>query len=281
MLVLLAAGCSRIDSLRLAHANSGTPVEWPAGEAALRLDLQLTEDGRPWLFVTVDDSTVVPFLLQASAGAIAITGARASGFGPAAAGRLTLQEHLLPGIPAGLLVKQRRLALDALVLGDQSLLLVEPADWPHGQPRRGPAGVVGYDLFRRFGVELDLGERRLVLYRPGGMDVSGMAEVQRLAVLNRVPYFEAWLDAGRGPGRWVRLQFEPAAMTGICLDEGPASGEVVIAARQIAISAAPCPDTLSARSLRERDGVFGAIALQGLVAGVDYESGRIAFRARD
>jgi 5'-nucleotidase len=212
VLVLLAAGCSRIDSLRLAHANGGTPVAWPSGEASLELEIRLTEDGRPWLPVSVDGSPVVPFLLQASAGAIALTGARASGFGPVAAGRLTLQEHLLPGIPGGRLIKQRRLELGALALGDQSLLLVSPADWPHGQPRGGPAGVLGYDLLRRFIVELDVDGRRLVLHRPRGLDIDAMMEVQRLAVLDRVPYFEAWLDRGQAQGRWLRLQFEPAGL---------------------------------------------------------------------
>jgi hypothetical protein len=281
VLVLLTAACSRVDTLRLAYANSGTPVEWPADEIAVRLGLELTEDARPWLLVSVDDSAVVPFLLQASAGAIAITGARAAGFGPAAAGQLTLREHLLPGIPAGLMVKQRRLALDSLVLGDQTLLLVEPADWPHGQPRRGPAGVLGYDLFRRFNVEFDLGERTIALYRPGGLDVGGMAEVQRLAVLHRVPYFEAWLQSGQVRGRWLRLQFEPGAPTGICLDQGPRGGVVVIAGRRIALADAPCPAATSARAQAERDGIFGAIALQEFVVGVDYERGRIGFQPRD
>ena len=279
-LVLLVAGCSRIDSLRLAHANSGTPVAWPAGEASLAVDIRLTEDGRPWMPVSVDGSPAVPFLLQASAGAVAITGARAAGFGPVGAGRLTLQAHLLPGIPGGLLVKQRRLELGTLALGDQSVLLVAPADWPHGQPRGGPAGVLGYDLFRRFVVELDVDGRRLVLHRPGGPDLGGMAEVQRLAVLARVPYFEAWLDRGPAQGRWLRLQFEPAAPLGVCLDR-VRRGNVVVAGRSVAVAEATCPPEV--RDYREsgRDGVFGAAALRGLVVAVDYEGGRIGFRPRD
>jgi hypothetical protein len=278
---VLAAGCSRIDSLRLAHANSGTPVEWPVGEVTLGLELELSADGRPWLPVSVDDSVLVPFLLQASAGAIAVTGARAAGFGPGGAGRLALQDHLLPGVPGGLLIKQRRLALASLVLGDQSLLLVDAADWPHGQPRQGPAGVLGYDLFRRFTVELDVGDRRLLLHRPGGLDFNAMAEVQRLAVFRRVPYFEAWLEPGQAPGRWLHLQFEPGAPVGICLDQPPGDGVVVIAGRRIALARAPCPPEVRPRRMSERDGLFGAAALQGLVVGVDYEQGRIGFRARD
>jgi hypothetical protein len=229
----------------------------------------------------VDDSAPVPFLLQASAGAIAITGARAAGFGPVGAGRLRLREHLLPGIPGGLLIKQRKLALGALVLGDQSILLVDPADWPHGQPRRGAAGVLGYDLLRRFIVEFDLGGERLRLHRPGGVDTTTMAEAQRLSVLGRVPYFEARLEPARGRARWLRLQFEPAEPVGICLDRDPRGGVVVIAGQRITLADAPCEPPGDAQSESLRDGVLGAAAMQGLVVVVDYERGGIGFRPRD
>jgi hypothetical protein len=288
VMVLLAAGCSRIDTLRLAHANNGTPVDWPSGVVALELELQLGDDGRPWLPVSVDGSAPVPFLLQASAGAIAITGARAAGFGPADAGRLQLSEHLLPGVPGGLMIKQRRLAFGALALGDQSVLLVDPADWPHGQPLRGAAGVLGYDLMRRFIVEFDIGNRRVALYRPAGLDVGAMAETQRLAVLERTPYFEAWLEPGTGEGRWVRLQFEPGAPVGICLDEVMTEAVetvlpavLVIAQRQLAVDAAPCYPAADAREVARRNGVFGAGALGELVVAVDYAGRRIGFRPRE
>lgn len=242
--------------------------------------MQASADGRPWLPISVDDSAPVPFLLQASAGAIAITGARAAGFGPVGAGQLRLQDHLLPGIPGGLLIKQRKLALGGLVLGDQSLVLVEPGDWPHGQPRRGAAGVLGYDLLRRFIVEFDLGGGRLGLYRFGGLDTSTMAEAQRLSVLGRVPYFEARLEPARGPGRWLRLQFEPAESFGVCLDR-TLRGVVVIAGQRITPADARCEPPGNAHSGSLRDGVLGAAAMQGLVVVVDYERGSIGFRPSD
>lgn len=279
--MVLAAGCSRVDTLRLAHANEGTPVEWPAGRLSVELELQSSADGRVWLPVSVDGNAPIPFLLQSSAGAIAITGARAAGFGPAGAGRLTLHDQVLPGIREGLLIKQRRLALDTLVLGDQSLLLVDPGEWPHGQPGRGAAGVLGYDLFRRFVVELDVTGSRVALYRAGMLDTSEMPDVQRLAILGRLPYFEAWLEPRRAPGRWLRLQFEPGAPVGVCLDQASRGGAVVIAGRRIELAAAPCPAAESLPGRAERDGIFGAGALQGLVVTVDYEGRRIGFRPRD
>lgn len=256
-------------------------MDWPAGTFSLELELELSADGRPWLPVSVDGNAPVPFLLQASAGAIAVTGARAAGFGPAGAGRITLQDGLLPGIPGGLFVRQRRLALDTLVLGDQSLLLVDAADWPHGQPRRGAAGVLGYDLLRRFVVELDLPGRSLRLYRAHALDVSGLPDVQRLAVLERTPYFEAWLETGEGPGRWLRLQLEPADPVGVCLDADAPEGAVIIAGQRIELADTPCSAPPGARGPAGRDGVLGAGALQALVAVVDYPAGRIAFRALD
>jgi hypothetical protein len=254
-------------------------MEWPPGEQSLEFDLVPTTDGRPWLPVVVDDRATVPFLLQASAGAIALTGARADGFGPFAAGSITLRAGLLPDIPGGLLVKRRGLALGPLVLGEQSLLLVEPAQWPHQQPQQAAAGVLGYDLFRRFSVELDLDAHQLRLYRPGALDVGGMSEVRRLAVLRRIPYFEAWLETGNGAGRWLRLEFEPGREGGLCLDEGPRRGHVTIAGQRIDIEPTACPVTGTARRHAGRDGVFGARALEGLVVAVDYPGGRIGFRA--
>lgn len=274
-----AAGCSRIDTLRLAHANGGTPVEWPAGQNMLELELEISTDGRPWLPVSVDGNVPIPFLLQASAGAIAVTGARAAGFGPFAAGRLTMHGELLPEIPGGLLVKGRRLAFDSLALSDQSLLLVESADWPHGQPQHGAAGLLGYDLLRRFTVELDLGGRRMLLYREGGREFDTMPEIQRLLVLGRIPYFEAWMESESAPGRWLRLQFEPGAATGICLDRPqPNIGVVTLAGRRIEVAKAAC--ALAGEAHPVRDGLIGAAALQGLVVTVDYEGRRIAFRPR-
>jgi hypothetical protein len=236
-LVVLVSACERIDSLRFAHANGGTPVDWPPGAPSVELEIQVSTDGRLWLPVSVDDSLPIPFLLQASAGAIALTGARPAGFGPVAAGSLKLRDELLPGIGGGLLVKQRKLVLGALRLDDQSLLLVESAGWPHGQPRGGAAGVIGYDLFRRFVVELDARGHRLSLYRRAGVDVGRMEEVQRLAVLDRVPYFEAWLEPAAGAGRFVRLQFEPAEPVAICLDDDSGPGVVKIARREISVAA--------------------------------------------
>lgn len=265
----------------MTYANNGTPVDWPSGLPAVEVVLELGADGRAWLPVSVDDNPPVPFLLQASAGAVALTGARASGFGPVGAGSLALRDDVLPGIRSGLLIKQRRLALGALVLGDQSLLLVAPADWPHGTPRGAAAGVLGYDLLRRFVVELDVDSARLAAYRAGRLDVGGMPEVRRLVVLDRVPYFEASMQSSRPTARWLRLQFEPAAAVGICLDEEPDPGVVTLAGHAIAIDAAPCPGTGPAGKHGGRDGVFGAAALPGLVVAVDYERGLIGFRARD
>ena len=280
LLVLLATGCGRIDTLRFAYANTGTSVEWPLGAASVELEIEISPDGRPWLPVSVDDNMPVPFLLQASAGAIALTGARAAGFGPGGTGSLRLHRDLLPGIGGGQEIRQRRLSLGSLALSDQSLLLVEPGDWPHGRPRGGAAGVLGYDLLRRFTIELDTDARRLSLYRPGGLDVGGMHTVQRLAVLDRVPYFEVWVESANGPGQWLRLQLEPGHPGGICLDHDDHAGVVTIAGRAIRVAAAPCPEATSARLQAARDGVFGPAALQGLVMAVDYQGGRIGFRPR-
>jgi hypothetical protein len=275
--VLLVTGCSRVDTLRLAHANSGTPVDWPAGATVVSLLLEPDPDGRPWLPISVDGSAPLPFLLQASAGAIALTGARPAGPVPVTAGRLVLREGLLPGIGGGQLVKQRRLALDALQLGDQSLLLVELEHWPHGRPGGGAAGVLGYDLLRRFVLEFDLAGGRLALHRPGSFDFARLAETQRLAVLDRRPYFEAWLEIDGASGRWLRMQFEPAAPVGACLDAG-GRGMVRIAGRAIRVAPQPCAAAEAPGSAGTRDGVMGGVALLEFTVVVDYEGRRIGFQ---
>lgn len=303
MLWLAVSGCSRVDTLRFAYANEGTSAEWPAGAVSAHLELETMPDQRPWLPVSIDNSAPVPFLFQASAGAIALTGARAAGFGPIGAGRLKLRGALLPEVHAGMLIKQRRLALGGIALRDQSLLLVDPADWPHGQPRGGAAGVIGYDLLRRFVVELDLSGERLSLYRRNGFDVGGMPTVQRLAVLRRVPYFEAWIEFEQGEGRWARLQFEPAARGGVCLDRPTTPAVATVGGVRIPVEPAPCVAPNAAADEpgdadpgdgdpgdadpgdgdpgTARDGVFGAGAMRELVVAVDYENGRIGFRSRE
>jgi hypothetical protein len=281
VVALLATGCGRIDTLRLAHANGGTSLEWPPGARTVELELAPMADGRPWVPVSVDGSATVPFLLQPSAGAIALTGARAPGFGSMAAGALSLREGLLPGITEGLLVKQRRLEFGPVVLAEQSLLLVDLPDWPHPDPRRTAAGVIGFDLFRRATVELDLKEGRMTLSRPGEVDVAGMTDVRRLLVLERVPYFEAWLEPEDAPGKWVRLQFEPAEETAICLDREPGAGSVTLAGQSIEVASVACRPAASAGRMADRDGVFGAAALRSLAVAVDYSAGRIGFRPHD
>lgn len=277
--LLLVAGCGRVDTLRLGHANSGTPVEWPAAAISMELPLRHDEHGRPWLAVSVDGHPPVPFLLQASAGAIALTGANPEGFGPGHVGRARLSRPLLPGIDSGRLVKQRRLALGELVLGDQSLLLVELGDWPHGRPGGGAAGVIGYDLLRRFAAEIALDSERLILYRRGTVPEMP-ADSRRLVVLERRPYFEAWLELEAGLGRWVRLQFEPAARTGLCLDEPSFAGSIRLGGERVAAAAEPCePGTAVSSVMAARDGVLGAGGLAGLVITVDFERGRIGFSA--
>ncbi|NGX16168.1 hypothetical protein [Wenzhouxiangella sp. XN24] len=285
MLILAASGCSRVDTLRFAYANEGTPAEWPAGAAVAHLALEPTPGARPWLPVSIDDSDPVPFLFQASAGAIGLTGARAAGFGPIGAGRLTLRGPLLPGVRGGMLIKQRHLALGGVALRDQSLLLVDPSDWPHGQPGGGAAGVIGYDLLRRFVVELDLGAGRVSLHRRNSFDVGGMPAVSRLAVLRRVPYFEAWVEFEQGEGRWVRLQFEPASGGGLCLDEPLPPAVASVGGLLIPVEPVPCEPPAAAADEpggadpgAARDGLFGAQALRDLVVAVDYENGRIGFR---
>jgi hypothetical protein len=281
LLLLAAPGCGKVDTFRLAHANGGTPVDWPPGVPSMALQLEPSSDGLLWLPVAVDGSPPVPFLLQASAGAIALSGARASGFGPAGAGSLALRDDLLPGIRSGLLIGQRRLGLGDVTLGDQSMLLVDPGEWPHRNPGRGAAGVLGYDLLRRFVVELDTDARSVTLYPRGRRDVGRMVESQRLAVLGRIPYFEAWMEPRSSLGRPLRLQFEPAAPVSICLDDPGAGGMVVIAGQEIPVPLTPCPADDGARLRGERDGVFGAGALRGMLVAVDYDSGRIGFGRRD
>jgi hypothetical protein len=256
-------------------------MEWPPGARTVELQLVPMPDGRPWVPVSVDGSATVPFLLQPSAGAIALTGARAPGFGSMAAGSLSLRDGLMPGITQGLLIKQRRLEFGPVVLAEQSLLLVEPPDWPHPDPRRAAAGVIGFDLFRRVTVELDLKEGRMTLSRPGEVDVAGMTDVRRLLVLERVPYFEAWLEPEDAPGGWVRLQFEPGEDAGICLDRAQGEGTVTLAGQNIEVASIPCRPAASAGRMADRDGVFGAAALRSLAVAVDYSGGRIGFRPHD
>ena len=271
----MTGGCERIDTLRLAQANGSTPTEWPEAATSLRLPAETDADGRLWLPVSVDGSPPVPFLLQASAGAPALTGARPSGPEGGGAGRVRLDGALLPDIAGGVLVRNRRLSLGTAALLHQTVLLVAAEDWPHVRPAGGAAGVLGYDLLRRYVVELDAAGDSVVLHR-SGFDFAALPDVRRLAVLSRRPYFEASLDPGGGDERWVRLLLEPADPTALCLDRpaGP-DAELELGGRRLRPAAVPCSGPPADAAVR--DGVLGAGALGVLRVVIDYESSRIGF----
>lgn len=277
-LVLLLAlacmlGCERVDELRLAHANDGTRADWPPGVGRIVLPLLAPGSGQPWIGVSVDGSPPVPFLLQNAAGAVAVTGARLPGQG----GRFFVPEEsaadLLPGVASGRLVHNRRLALEALVLQDQSLLLVSEEAWPHARPGGGAAGLLGYDLFRRMPVELDPAAGVVTLLKPRAVDIPLHQEVMRLALLDRRPYLEV-----RRPdsleGDVIRLQLEVGWPGTVCLDS-PGGGEVMLNGRPLPIEAAGCDGLrFPADPAAGRDGLLGYGALGNRRLLVDYPGGR-------
>jgi hypothetical protein len=282
-LVLLAlasaAGCGRVEKLRLAHANDGTPAEWPPGVVRLETPLLAGETGRPWIGVSVDGSPPVPFLLQTGAGAVAVTGAREPRELPELIGRMAEVGSLLPGVSGGRLVHNRRLGVESLALLDQSVLLVEEADWPHGRPLGGAAGVVGYDLLRRFALEIDRDAGLAWLIRPESVEIPFQQAFMRLAVLERRPYLEAeWVN---GDDReWVRLQLELSWPGAVCLDSSAPVGRVVLAGGTAPVPAGPCPvGDIPPDAVAGRDGVLGYGALQGRRLLLDYAGGRAVLTA--
>lgn len=273
--VLAAAGCGRVESLRLAHANDGTRAEWPAGVLRVEMELLAERTGQPWVGVSVDGNPPAPFLLQNASGAVAVTGARLPRPLPAAIGGMTGVERLLPGIPGGRLVHNRRLGLGEVTLLDQGLLIVEQDDWPHARPGGGAAGVIGYDLFRRFAVEIDRPAGRVALLRPGSVELPLDQAWMRLAILGRRPYVELRHEGPEPDPPWARMQIEVGWPGGACLDRDGAGGHVLLAERPVPVDTVACdPRVLPADPAAERDGVLGYGALAGLRLLLDYPGGR-------
>lgn len=276
MLALLASGCGRIDTLRLSHANGGTHVDWPAAVGTVTLVLERDADGRPWLPVSVDGNPAAPFLLLASAGAIALTGAQAPAQSFPGAGRLQLGGRLLPGVGEGVMLKNRRLALGPVSLSDQTLLLVSPEAWPYDSPGGGAAGVIGYDLLRRFVLRLDPVRDVVVLHRPGSFDFRDRDDIRRLAVLKRRPYVEARMERSQDEARWLRVLIDPGLATGFCLDRPTTQpADLELAGFRFRASDESCPDVPDPRAGRE--GAVGGHVLGRLDVVIDYEGGRVAF----
>ena len=277
--LLLLQACGRIDDFRLAHANDATPAVWPPGTPRIEMPLVSAGTGQAWVGVSVDGSAPVPFLLYNGAGAVAVTGARLPRELPAVIGRGTGVETLLPGIAGGRLVQNRRLGIGPLEFLEQGLLIVDTSDWPHGRPGGGAAGVIGYDLFRRFPVEIDPAAGRAWLMKAGSVEVPLYEEVMRLAVLDRRPYVEVE-RAGDGGQDWVRLQLELGWPGGACLDDRNGGGRIVLPGDDVEIAGEPCdPSRLPADPAARRDGVLGFGALEGRRLLVDYPGGRAIFRA--
>lgn len=274
VLLLLAQACGRVDELRLAHANDGTAAAWPPGTPMIEMPLLPGDEGRAWVGVSVDGNPPVPFLLQNGAGAIAVTGARLPRELPEVIGRMTNVGSLLPGIAGGRLVQNRRLGIGPLEFLEQGLLIVDTSDWPHGRPGGGGAGVIGYDLFRRFPVEIDRDAGKAWLLKAGSVDVPLYQEVVRLAVLARRPYMEMERVAERERG-WVRLQLELGWPGGACLDRPGEGGRIVLPGGDMDIELEPCDAArLPADPAARRDGVLGFGALEGRRLLVDYPGGR-------
>ena len=86
--------------------------------------------------------------------------------------------------------------------------------------------MVGYDLLRRFALEIDRDAGLAWLIRPGGVEIRFEQAFMRLAVLDRRPYLEAeWVDGDER--EWVRLQVELSWPGAACLDSGAPGGEIV------------------------------------------------------
>jgi hypothetical protein len=239
------------------------------------LALERDADGRPWLPVSVDGNPAAPFLLLGSAGAVALTGAQAPAQNFPGAGRLQLRGRLLPGVGGGRMLKNRHLALGPVSLVDQTLLLVAPEEWPYGSPGEGAAGVIGYDLLRRFVLRLDPVRDVVVLHRPGSFDFRDRDDIRRLAVLNRRPYVEARMEQRQDEARWVRVLLDPGLATGFCLDRPTAQpADLELAGFRFRASGEACPDVPDPRAGRE--GAVGGRVLGRLDVVIDYESGRVA-----
>ena len=259
-LLCLTAGCDDVDRFSYYYANSGTPARWEAGWSSS--DLLLHDvDGRITLPVDVNGTGGFRFLLDSRAPTVWLREAdRTESLASLASSRIPT-----PTGP-GVVLPNLRLGLGSVQLRDQTLLMA-PGPAP-GVPAPPPNvdGVIGYDLLRRFVVEVDRDASLVRVHDPAAWQSVEPDLAIPMVVVGRRSYVDARLTFGDGESAYRRMQLALAHPSAVYLSgtalESAGSGGVIVTLERTDFSAVSSPSVAAATAdadWLEDSGAAGAL----------------------
>ena len=241
----LLGGCTFVKALGLESANDSTraelinapPIEIPFREAKDFLVLRARVNGSRSVDLLLDTGASALFMFETEAVKAAGLSARDAGF-------------IMPGIK-GQIHEQLDLDFGGLILHDQTALVVPLSvfDCPGKTRDAGVDGVIGYDLFRRFVVEVDFDRSVMTLHDPSRFVYRGSGLQLPLHFQGRLPGVF---------GTWTGQTGAPMPLN-VLLDTG-ASSELVVfendaEERRAPLNAQPSePGCMAGRTLERKQG---------------------------
>ena len=291
------------------NANSFATDEWTAEAASASLAFR--HDRHILVPVTVQGERAITIALDTGAPMTALIG------GPHMDGLEFSLGRTVPiggsgeGVsPTAQVVNDLQLAIGAVEYSDLTALLIP---WEHmGEYFISPDqvyihGILGYDLFSRYVVELDFQNERLTLHQPEHFQYDGTGEVVSLGYDGRKPYFEASVVQHDGSivptrlhldlGKPTTLSLIPSDDSGISIPPGALpnesrglSGKVeerISRIRELRLGNQVLKDVVTTFSIAghatsgERHGVIGVDALSRFRLFVDYTRDHIILEPVD
>lgn len=195
--LLVATGCA--SSNRLYRANDGTPAVWSVSGSYISVPFR-TQNRFVLFEARVDGSEPLLFLLDSGA-PVSVILAEALDDDRLAALRPGMT---LGGNGPGPRVEARTLrdvtlSLPGLELVDQTLFVLPEGTLFDSPVERYFDGVIGYDLLKRFVVEVDYDRRSLTFHRPQAFRYRGEGDALPIRLRDRKPYVKVQILQEGGP----------------------------------------------------------------------------------
>ena len=206
---LLFPRCQLAQTTNFFFANDGTRHSWRALEN--RIEVPFKVNGVVLIPIRLNDSAPVDFGLDTGAAAILLFGTPFTN-----SLRLSLGSTIpLAGSgrganPLGQIVQGLKLTVGELDLADQTSVILPWQEVPFFEAEEEVfiEGVIGYDLFRRFVVELDFERRVMTLSKPDSYHYRGPGEEFELTMHMRKPYIMAAASVAGGPSFPIKLHVD-------------------------------------------------------------------------
>lgn len=213
IVLLLFMQCDTLTATRFYFANSNTKHRFDYTELPFKLDRAV--------IIPVDiDGTTFDFALDTGSPVIAIIGREKTGALDLSLGsRVQLGGNGTGNSPVGHVVENVALSIGNLTLLNQSAIWIpwDQISYFNSEPEVFLDGIIGYDLFKRFVVELDFDRNQMVLIPALQYEYKGSGEIFELTMSSRKPYMMAEVTTLEGNKIPVKLHIDLGASANLTL----------------------------------------------------------------